>query len=139
MGQAVFYAANIAASGPNTTQVTVVFDRPAVFVDLRITEYSGLKASAPFAAGVSAKGTGVSAETGMLVTNAPNDLLFAAGMTSGSFTEPGGGFVSRVITSPDGDIVEDAVVVTPGGYQASASLTGGTWLLQLAAFEAASE
>jgi hypothetical protein len=64
----------------------------------------------------------------------PNELLFAAGMTSAVFTAPGSGFVSRVITSPDGDIVEDRVAATAGSYQASATLSGGAWLLQVAAF-----
>ncbi len=38
---------------------------------------------------------------------------------------------------PDDDIVEDAVADTAGGYQASASLTSGTWVLQVVAFEPA--
>jgi hypothetical protein len=57
-------------------------------------------------------------------------------MTSGVFTGPGIGFTSRVITAPDGDIVEDAIAPSAGSYSASAPLGGGTWLLQLAAFRA---
>jgi hypothetical protein len=41
-----------------------------------------------------------------------------------------------VITSPDGDLVEDALAASAGSDSASAPLSGGTWLLQLAAFRA---
>ena len=68
------------------------------------------------------------------MTTVSSELLFAAGMTSGTFTSAGTGFTSRVITSPDGDIVEDAVAATPGSHASTATLGGGTWLLQLAAF-----
>jgi len=39
------------------------------------------------------------------------------------------------VTSPDGDLVEHAISGAPGSYSAAASLSGGTWLLQLAAFK----
>jgi len=135
LSQAIYYAASIAASGGN--QVTVTFDQPAVYVDLRITEYSGLRATSPFDAGVSATGNGGTAATGGLVTGSSSELLFAAGMTGAVFTAPGAGFTSRAITSPDGDLVEDAVAGPAGSYSAAASLSGGTWVLQLAAFVAA--
>ena len=54
-------------------------------------------------------------------------------MTGTLFTGPGAGFTKRVITSPDGDIVEDAVVAA-GSHVATAPLNNGTWLIQLAAF-----
>jgi hypothetical protein len=108
-----------------------------VFVDLRVTEYSGLISSNSFDVGKSANGSGTTASTAALTTSAASDLLFAAGMTSATFGAPGAGFTSRVITAPDGDIVEDAVAGAAGSYSASASLSSGTWLLQLAAFKAA--
>jgi chitodextrinase len=138
LSQAIFYAASIVGAPPGSTQVTVTFNKPAAFVDLRITEYAHLKPAAPFDAGVSATGVGTTASTSALVTSGQNELLFAAGMTSAVFTAPGSGFTSRVITVPDGDIVEDAVAAAAGSYQASASLNSGSWLLQLAAFAPAS-
>jgi len=81
--QAIRYAPNIVAAAAGSNVVTVNFDQPAVFVDLRITEYSRLRS-----------------------------------------------------TSPDGDLVEDAIVPASGSYRATAPLNGGTWLLQLAAFRA---
>jgi chitodextrinase len=134
MSQAIYYAANIQPAASN--RVTVTFDQAAVFVDLRITEYSGLKASNPFQVGVSATGNGSSASTGSLTTTSQSELLFAAGMTGVSFTAPGSGYTTRVITVPDADIVEDAIAASAGSYSAAASLSGGTWILQLAAFTA---
>ena len=136
MSQAIYYAANIHAAIAGSNQVTVTFNQPAVFVDLRITEYSGLKATSPFQAGMSGTGNGSTAGSGSLSTTSPSELLFAAGMTGVSFTAPGSGYTSRVITSPDADIVEDAVAASTGSYSAAASLSGGTWLMQLAAFAA---
>src|SRR5205085_491343 len=50
----------------------------------------------------------------------------------------GAGFVSRVITAPDGDILEDRIATTPGSYTATAPLSGaGAWVQQLVAFRAA--
>jgi len=133
MSQAIYYAPNVAAAPAGGNQVAVSFDQPAAFVDLRITEYSGVRQSNPFAAGVSATGTGSSAGTGTLAAGA-KALLFAAGMTGAVFINAGSGFTSRVITAPDGDLVEDAVTTAAGSYSATAALSGGTWLLQLAAF-----
>jgi chitodextrinase len=135
LSQAIYYASNIAASAAGSNQVTVTFDQPAVYVDLRIAEYAGIRQTNPFAVGVSASGSGTTASTGTI--NTSSSLLFAAGMTSAVFTAPGAGFTSRVITTPDGDIVEDARAGAAGSYGASAALGTGTWLLQLAAFAAA--
>ncbi len=133
----MFYAPNIEAATAGGTRVTVTFDRPARFVDLRITEYAGLRRLAPFDAGGSAAGAGTTADSGPVDTAAPRELLFAAGMTGTAFTAPGPGYTRRVITSPNGDIVEHAIGTVPGEHRATASLHDGTWLLQLAAFRAA--
>jgi chitodextrinase len=132
--QAIYYAANIAAAPAGGNSVSVAFSQAAVFVDLRVTEYSGLRTTAPFDAGTSASGAGIAASSGALATAAPSELLFAAGMTGGTFTAAGPGFTSRVVTAPDGDLVADAPAPTAGSYTATASLSSGTWLLRLAAF-----
>ena len=135
MSQAIYYATNIPA-GSNT--VTVTFNQPAVFVDLRVTEYSGLSPTNVFDVGTSATGIGASADSGPLTVNATNELLFGAGMTAGTFSGPGNGFTLRVITVPDSDIVEDQIAAATGTYDATASLNGSTaWLMQLAAFKPA--
>jgi hypothetical protein len=97
-----------------------------------------VRSANPFDGGVSANGSGDNAATGPLAVPAASELLFAAGMTGALFTGPGPGYTQRVITSPDGDIVEDAIAPSAGSYSATAPLNGGTWLLQLAAFRAES-
>jgi chitodextrinase len=134
LSQAIYYAASIAAAPPGGNAVSVTFSQPAAFVDLRVTEYSGLHTTAPFDTGTSASGAGTSASSGALTTAGASELLFAAGMTGASFTAPGPGFASRVITAPDGDLVADAPAPTAGSYTVTASLSSGPWLLQLAAF-----
>ncbi len=132
LSQAIYYAAN-SLSGSNT--VTVMFDQPAQFVDLRATEYSGLSQDNPFDAGASASGTSALADSGLLMTSQTNELLFAAGMVGGNFTGPGAGYVQRVITQPNKDIVEDMVAVSVRTYNATAPLASGGWLMQVAAFK----
>jgi hypothetical protein len=96
LSQAIYYATNI-LSGANT--VTVMFDIPAKYVDLRVTEYSGLSQDHPFDAGASASGTGALADSGPVTTSQANELLFAAGMTGSSFNGAADGWALEVITS----------------------------------------
>jgi hypothetical protein len=133
MSQAIYYASNI-KGGSNT--VTVTFSEPAAYVDLRATEYSGLAAQNSFDSGTSATGAGTKADSGVVVTTTINELLFAAGMTTTAFNAAGVGFTRRVITSPNGDVVEDDVTVAPGSYRATAILDSGAWIMQIAAFKA---
>jgi hypothetical protein len=134
MSQAIYFAVNI-PGGSNTA--TATFDQPAAYIDLRVTEYSGLGRTNVVDAGTSATGIGTSADSGALNTTFTNDLLFAAGMTATTFTAPGSGFTQRVITAPDADIVADKVAAAAGAYDASATLSSGAWLMQLAAFKPA--
>ena len=135
LSQAICYATNISA-GTNT--VTVTFNQPAAFVDLRVTEYSGMGPGSVFEGGTSGTGIGTTADSGPLTVGTINDLVFGAGMTADTFTGAGGGFTLRVITSPDSDIVEDQIAAATGSYSATASLNSTTaWLMQLGAFKAA--
>ncbi len=134
LSQAIYYAPNIKA-GANT--VTVTFNQPAHFVDLRATEYSGLAATIVFDGGSSGTGIDSNAGSGPVSVNATNELLFGAGMTSSGFTGPTGVFIQRVITVPNSDIVEDEVATTVGTYNATAAMNSGAYVMQIAAFKAA--
>jgi hypothetical protein len=134
LSQAVYVADNI-RGGTNT--VTVVFDQPAAYVDLRATEYAGLMPTNAFDGGTSDTGVNSSAESGPVALSQTNELVFGAGMTATTFTGSGPGFGTRVITSPDGDIVEDKIATTVGPFNATASVTAGAWLMQMAGFRAA--
>jgi hypothetical protein len=134
MSQAIYFSPNIQ---PGNNAVTVMFDQPAAFIDLRVTEYSGISPTNSFDLGASSTGVGSSADSGPLSLNATNELLFGAGMTATTFTGSGLGFTTRVITSPDGDILEDQIANSLGPFSATASLSSGAWLMQLASFNAA--
>jgi Putative collagen-binding domain of a collagenase/Protein of unknown function (DUF4038) len=135
LSQAIYYASNIKA-GNNT--VSVMFDQPAVYVDLRVTEYSGLSPMNPFDSGASATGNSASASSGTIMTSTTTELLVGTGITTSVFTASGSGFSQRVITTPDGDIVEDRIASMPGSYAATASLGTGAWVMQVAAFKGVS-
>jgi chitodextrinase len=137
--QGIYYARNIvqAATGANT--VTVRFSAAVNYPDIRILEYSGLDPVNPFDVGTSSSGTGTAANSGAVTTTSASELIFGAGETAGAFASAGSGFVSRVITSPDGDIAEDKIVAATGSYSATANLSGSTgWLMQVATFRAPS-
>jgi len=49
-------------------------------------------------------------DSGPLQTTNANDLLVAANMVYTASVAPGTGFTQRIVTTPDGDSVEDRVV-----------------------------
>ena len=135
LSQAIYYARNVQA-GANT--VTVRFGSAVPFADVRVTEYGGLDPADPFDATASSSGTSATASSGNLTTASPVELIFAAGMTAGAFNGSAAGFTTRVITSPDADIVADRVVTSTGTYSAGATLSGeAAWVMQAATFRAA--
>jgi hypothetical protein len=130
--QAIYYAKNIAAAATNT--MTVTFNHSVSFPDMRIVEYAGASITAPIDVTASNTGTGSTSSSGPLTTSNAKDMLFAANYVATSTISPGAGFTSRIITSPDGDIVEDQLVTATGTYTATASIgPSGGWLMQAVA------
>src|SRR5215475_4583813 len=137
--QTIYYAANIAAAAANTNTVTVTFSAAAPFPDIRIAEYRGIATTSPVDGALAAQGTSTSSSSGALVTTNANDLLVAANIVQTGTTAAGTGFTSRVITVPDGDILEDQIVTAAGSYTATAPIAPSAgWIMQLVAFRAAS-
>jgi PKD repeat protein len=136
LSQAIYYAANITAAPAGGNTVTVQFNQPAAFADLRVAEYSGLDPASPLDVVASASGTSGTASSGSATTTAPKELIFGAGMTLGAFSGPGSGFTLRVITQPDADIAEDRIVTAAGANSATAAVQG-PWVMQMATFKAA--
>jgi hypothetical protein len=135
LSQAIYYAKDIAAADRNT--VVVTFDSPALYPDVRVAEYSGLDRSNPLDVVVASTGTGNSSNSGSVTPTNANDLLIGANtvrtLTFG--TDPD--FAVRLLTNPDGDILEDRLVTTTAPYSASAPLTGsGGWVMQMIALRA---
>src|SRR5262245_6688989 len=134
----IYYAANIAAAAANANLVTVTFDAAVSFPDIRIAEFSGIATVTPVEAAVGASGTGTTSNSGAVTTTSANVLLVGANNVQKSTRAAGSGFMSRVITSPDGDILEDRIVTASGSYSATAALNGnGGWVMQMVAFRSA--
>ena len=137
--QSIYYARGIFAADASANTVTVRFTVPAQYADIRVLEYSGLDQLNPVDVTAAAIGTDAASNSGTATTTTANDLIVGANIVYVSTTGPGTGFTNRMITSPDGDIVEDRVVPTSGSYSATAPLTRpGPWIMQMVAFKAAS-
>jgi len=136
--QSIYYAKNIKAAAANANTLTVTFTAAATAPDIRIAEYRGLDPVNPFDAAVAAQGTSGTSNSGALTTTGSTDLLVAGNLVQQTTTGAGTGFTSRVITTPDADILEDRIVTVAGSYSATAPLTSGAWIMQLVAFRAAS-
>ncbi len=136
--QLIYYAKNIAAAAAGANSVTVTFSGAASPPDVRIAEYQGIDPVNPLDGAIGAAGTASTSDSGALTTSTANDLLIGANTVTWATTAAGTGYTSRVITSPDADILEDRVVSTTGSYHATAAVSGGSWVMQLVAFRAAS-
>jgi chitodextrinase len=136
--QSIYYAKSIVAAAAGSNAVTVNFSGSALAPDIRILEYSGLNTVSPFDVAASATGNSSSSATPSAVTTNATDLILGANIVVSMTTGPGSGFTQRILTSPDGDIVEDKVVSTVGSYSASATLgAAAPWIMQMVAFKAA--
>src|ERR1700731_584483 len=135
--QVIYYAAGIAAAAAGANTVTVNFDAAVSYPDVRIAEYGGISATTPVDVAAGASGTGTTSSVTLATTNA-NDLLVAGDYVQTSTAAAGAGYTNRVITSPDGSILEDRTVTAAGTYSATASLSGsGGWGMQLGAVRGA--
>jgi hypothetical protein len=134
--QSMYYAKNIAAAAANANTVTVKFNGSAIFADIRILEYSGLDTTNPLDVAAGASGNSATSSSAVTTTNA-NDLIIGANVVQTGTPGAGAGFTSRIITSPDSDIVEDRVVTALGSYSATAPVSGpAPWIMQIVAFKA---
>ena len=135
LSQSIYYAKNIAAAPAGANAVTVTFSAAAYAADIRITEYSGADPNNPVDVTAANSGTTATSSSGSATTTNPTDLIFGANIVATLTTGPGNGFTSRMITSPDGDIVEDDMVTSTGSYSATAPLnSAGAWVMQMVAF-----
>ncbi len=128
--QSIYYAKNV-VSGSNT--VTVKFNQTASYPNVNVLEYNGLDTSNPLDVSVGGSGSGPNATSGSATTTSANDLIVGAGNPSGHFTAPGSGFSSRVINA-FGGISEDQIVNGTAAYAATATDSGGDWVMQMVAF-----
>jgi Fibronectin type III domain len=136
--QSIYYAKNIVGAPGGENTVTVKFSTAATFPDVRILEYSGIDPINPVDVVVGAAGEGALSDSGGVSTKNGTDLLLGANYVQTGTTGPASGFTQRLVTNPDGDIVQDRTVTTTGLYSATAPLTlPGWWVMQMVAFRAA--
>ena len=133
LSSALYYAANI-IGGSNT--VTVTFNTTAAWPNVNVMEYSGLSTSNPLDVTSAGTGAGTTANSGSATTTSASELIVGAGNPVTTFTAAGSGFTSRVINS-FGGISEDKIVNATGSYNATATMTSGGWVMQVATFKAA--
>ena len=137
LSQALYYAKNIKAAAAGTNVVTVQFSGAVPYVDVRAAEYSGIDPVNPLDTTASAAGSGTTASSGNLTTSAASELIFGAGMTTGSFAGGTNGFTTRIITPVDGDIAVDQFATASGTFAATASEGSAKWVMQAVAFRVA--
>jgi Fibronectin type III domain len=138
VSQSIYFAKNIVGATAGGNSVTVKFNTTASYPDIRIMEYSGLDLNSPLDAFSVGTGTAVAMDSGAVVTSNANDLLVGANTVLTSTAAAGSGYSNRLITYPDGDLVEDKLVTALGSYHATATLSNaGGWILQVVAFKAA--
>jgi hypothetical protein len=130
LSQVVYYATGVAQAGAMTVQ----FSGPVFSPDVRVAEYRGVAVAQPFDAMTSAAADAGTANSGPppLVASS-GELLLAAGITTGFFSGPGQNWAQRLLTIPDGDLLEEQVAPSAGSYTATAPVSG-PWLMQLASF-----
>ena len=132
--QIIYVAKNIAAAAAGANTVTVKFSAAVPYPDVRILEYSGLDPVSPVDVTAGATGTSATSSSGSVTTTSSYDLIFSANYVTTSTNAAGNGFISRVVTSPDGDIAEDQIVTATGTYTGTANLTSsGSWIMQTVA------
>jgi hypothetical protein len=136
--QALYYAQNIQAAAANGNAVTVTFDSAATYPDIRIAEYKGIAVANALDVAVGATGSSGTASSGTVATTNASDLLIGASYVKTLTTGAGSSFTKRVITSPDGDLLEDRNVTAVGSYSATAPVSPtGSWVMHLVAFRSA--
>lgn len=132
LSQAIYYSSAI-DGGSN--RVTVTFHQDAAYPQIRVAEYVGV-GSLDVATG--ATGDSASSSSGPATITSPNELIFGANFVHEPTGSAGSAFVSRMITPPNGDIMEDRAVNVVGTYSATAQLVASApWLMQMVTFKPA--
>jgi hypothetical protein len=133
--QVMYYAKAILAASAGSNQVTITWSGSAAFPDVRIAEYTGVDQTNPLDTASGKWGTGPLAESGPLVTTGAPDLIVAGSYSAGLAIGPGVGYTQRLLTTPDGDILEDTVGYAANSYTATVPMaTTAWWIVQAAAF-----
>ena len=127
----VYYAKNI-KGGPDA--VTVTLSANSAWIELYLTEYSGVDKTNPIDAQAGASGNTGAVSSGNVTTTVPGDMIY--GYCVGDWTcKVGSGQVAR--STLNNNLIEDMTAGNPGTYAATGSATNG-WTMQLVALKPAS-
>ncbi len=118
--------------------MTVTFSTSVPYPDVRILEYSGLDTVSPLEGTAASTGNSATSSSTSVTDQCGERFVGRANYVATMTTNAGAGYTSRMVTVPDGNIVEDRIVSAVGTYNATATLSGaGNWVMQLVAFRAA--
>src|SRR5262249_41923542 len=130
LSQSIYYAKNIAAAAAGANAVRVTFSPAAPVPAVRIAEYSGIDKASPLDVTAGASGSSATSSSGAVTTTNASDLLVGANMVFTLTTRAGTGYTSRMISTPDGDILEDRLVASTGSQSATAPLSAAAgWVM----------
>jgi len=126
----VYYAKNI-KGGPDT--VTINLSANSAWIELYLTEYSGVDQTNPIDAQAGASGTAGAVSSGKATTTVAGDVIY--GYCVGDWVcTAGSGFTAR--STFNGNLIEDQIAGNPGSYAATGSATKG-WTMQMVALKRA--
>ncbi|MGD0124662.1 MAG: choice-of-anchor D domain-containing protein [Terriglobia bacterium] len=127
----VYYAKNI-KGGADT--VTVTLSAESSYLELYLTEYSGINTTNPIDAEVGASGNAGTVSSGSVTTTAAGDIIYGYCVGDG-VCSLGSGFTAR--STLDANLMEDKTAGGAGSYAATGSATNG-WTMQMVALKPAS-
>jgi len=126
----VYYAKNI-KGGADT--VTVVLSASSSYLELYLSEYSGISATSPIDAQAGASGSAGAVSSGSATTTAAGDIIYGYCVADWTCTA-GSGFTAR--STLDANLIEDERAGSAGSYAATGTANNG-WTMQMVALKPA--
>ncbi|MGA2986504.1 MAG: choice-of-anchor D domain-containing protein, partial [Terriglobia bacterium] len=127
----VYYAKKI-KGGADTVTVNLSANSP--YIELYLTEYSGVNQTNPIDAQAGASGNAGPVSSGNATTTVAGDMIYGYCMGDWACTA-GSGFAAR--STFDDNLIDDRTVTNPGTYAATGTASSG-WTMQLVALKPAS-
>ena len=122
----VYYAKNIKGGAD---AVTVTLSAKASWLELYLTEYSGIDPTNPIDAQAGASGKAGAVSSGNATTTVAGDVIYGYCAADWACTA-GSGFATR--SNLNDNLIEDMLAGSPGSYAATGSATNG-WTMQMVA------
>ena len=127
----VYYAKNI-KGGADT--VTVTLSGSSSYLEVYLSEYSGINPTSPIDAQASASGNAGAVSSGSVTTTAAGDIIYGFCIGDGACTVGSG---LTALSTLDGNLMEEEKAGNAGSYAATGTASSG-WTMQLVALKPAS-